>query len=288
VMNPDELSFDAMIDYNLEPEIYGMHILQSFSNYLEAQGMQQFPVHIKIDTGMHRLGFEPNEITELCIQLKKHKTLAVRSVFSHLVASEAAEHDAFTKEQAEKFDQACKQIQSELGYFFIKHVGNSSAINRHPQLQYDMVRLGIGLYGVDSSSEIQDQLQTVATLRSTISQIRKVAAGETVGYNRRGILQQDSLIATVRIGYADGLSRQLGNGKGIMLLNGKAAPVVGNVCMDMTMIDITGIGNVQTGDEVEIFGKNIPVQHVAERMNTIPYEVLTSVSQRVKRVYVEE
>jgi Alr-MurF fusion protein len=288
VMNPDELSFDALIDYNLEPEIYGMQILQSFSNFLEAQGMKQFPVHIKIDTGMHRLGFEQDDIPLLCDLLKKYKTIAVRSVFSHLVASEAAEHDAFTKQQAEVFDAACKQIESVLEYSFMKHVGNSSAINRHPELHYDMVRLGIGLYGVDSSAAIQERLQTVAILRSTISQIRKVPAGETVGYNRKGIVQRESMIATVRIGYADGLSRQLGNGKGYMLVNGKAAPVIGNVCMDMTMIDITGIDDVQTGDEVEVFGKNIPVQQLAERMNTIAYEVLTSVSQRVKRVYVEE
>ena len=288
VMNPDELSFDAIVDHNLEPEIYGMHILKNFTTFLAAQGLQQFPVHIKIDTGMHRLGFEAGEIDMLCDELKQHKSIAVKSVFSHLVASEASSHDAFTRQQAAVFDAACNKLQAALGYSFVKHIGNSSAINRHPSLQYDMVRLGIGLYGVDSSAEIQQQLQTVATLRSTISQIRKVAAGETVGYNRRGVVSKDSIIATVRIGYADGLNRQLGNGKGYMWVKGKAAPVIGNVCMDMTMIDITGIDDVQTGDEVEIFGKNIPVQEVAERMNTIAYEVLTSVSQRVKRVYTEE
>lgn len=288
VMNPDEASFDAIVGYDLEPEIYGTHILNSFSNFIEAQGLQQFPVHIKIDTGMHRLGFEPAEVSELCNQLKHHKTIAVRSVFSHLVASDAAEHDVFTKQQATIFDDACNKIKDALNYSFIKHVSNSSAINRHPDLQYDMVRLGIGLYGVDSSTEMQQQLQTVATLRSTISQIRKVVAGETVGYNRKGVVTRDSLIATVRIGYADGLSRHLGNGKGKMLVKGKAAPIIGNVCMDMTMIDITGIANVSVGDEVEIFGKNIPVSQVAEWMDTIAYEVLTSVSQRVKRIYVEE
>jgi len=288
VMNPDEMSFDAIVQYDLEPEIYGTHILTTFSSFIEAQGLQQFPVHIKIDTGMHRLGFEAGEIDELCNQLKQHKSLAVRSVFSHLVASDAAEHDAFTQQQAKVFDEACKKIQAALNYSFIKHVGNSSAINRHPSLQYDMVRLGIGLYGVDSSDEMQKQLQTVATLRSTISQIRKVAAGETVGYNRKGVVTHDSMIATVRIGYADGLSRHLGNGKGKMLVKGKMAPIIGNVCMDMTMIDITGINGVSVGDEVEIFGKHIPVTQVADWMNTIAYEILTSVSQRVKRVYIEE
>jgi Alr-MurF fusion protein len=288
VMNPDELSFDAIVDYNLEPEIYGLHILESFTRFIAAQGLQQFPVHIKIDTGMHRLGFEQADLPAFCKNILATKSLAVRSVFTHLVASEAAEHDAFTREQATRFDEACATIESALGYSFIRHVGNSSAINRHPGLQYDMVRLGIGLYGVDSSEDLQQQLQTVAVLRSTISQIRLVAAGETVGYNRKGVVLKDSLIATVRIGYADGLSRQLGNGKGFMWVNGKTAPVIGNVCMDMTMIDITGIPNVNVGDEVEIFGKNIPVQQVAEWCNTISYEVLTGVSQRVKRVYVDE
>jgi alanine racemase len=288
VMNPDELSFEVLIEYDLEPEIYGMHILQGFDQYLLTQGLRQFPVHIKIDTGMHRLGFDPTEVKELCDYLASAKTIAVRSVFSHLVASEAAEHDAFTKEQAKLFEEACQQIQSSIRYKFLKHVANSSAINRHPKLQYDMVRLGIGLYGVDSSTAMQQQLQTVATLRSTISQIRNVAAGETVGYNRKGVITKDSIIATVRIGYADGLSRHLGNGKGKMLLNGKLASIVGNVCMDMTMIDITGIPNVTVGDEVEVFGKIISVQQVAEWSGTIAYEILTSVSQRVKRVYVEE
>lgn len=288
VMNPDEAGFDAIVAYNLEPEIYGMHIYHSFTNYLAQQGLQQFPVHIKIDTGMHRLGFESKDLDELCTKIRSNKILAIRSVFSHLVASEAPEHDDFTKHQAQLFDEACKKIETAIGYSFIKHVANSSGINRHPDLQYDMVRLGIGLYGVDSSAEMQDQLQTVVTLRSTISQIRSVAAGETVGYNRRGIVDRDSLIATVRIGYADGFTRHLGNGKGKVWINGSTAPIIGNVCMDMTMIDVTDVPNLSVGDEVEIFGRNIPVQQVAEWSGTIPYEILTNVSQRVKRIYVEE
>jgi alanine racemase len=288
VMNPDEVSFDTIVEYNLEPEIYGIHILNSLTSYLVQQGLQQFPVHIKIDTGMHRLGFELKDIDELCSKLTSTKTLAIRSVFSHLVGSEAPEHDEFTRQQAKVFDQACKMIETAVGYSFIKHIANSSGIKRHPDLQYDLVRLGIGLYGVDSSAEMQEQLQTVATLRSTISQIRTVAAGETVGYNRRGVVNRDSLIATVRIGYADGLTRHLGNSKGKVWVNGSLAPVIGNVCMDMTMIDVTDVPNLTVGDEVEIFGKNLPVQQVAEWSGTIPYEVLTNVSQRVKRVYVEE
>lgn len=287
VMNADDVSFDTLIQYNLEPEIYGMHILKSFHEYLLGQGIAQFPVHIKIDTGMHRLGFELKDIDKLSSYLSHNTSIAVRSVFTHLVASDAPEHDEFTRQQVKLFDEACKLIESAIGYSFIKHVGNSSAINRHPDIQYDMVRLGIGLYGVDSSDEIQNQLQTVATLRSTISQVREVKAGDTVGYSRKGIVSRDSMIATVRIGYADGLSRQLGNGAGSMLVNGNFAPIIGNVCMDMTMIDVTGI-DASIGDEVEIFGKHIPVQDVARWSNTIAYEILTGVSQRVKRVYVEE
>lgn len=287
VMNADEVSFHTLIQYNLEPEIYGMHILKSFNEYLLQQGINQFPVHIKIDTGMHRLGFEQKDMAELCSYLSNSHTIAVRSVFTHLVGSEAPEHDEFTRQQVQLFDEACHQVQSSIGYSFIRHAGNSSAIIRHPNLQYDMVRLGIGLYGVDSSAAIQNQLQTVATLRSTISLVRDVKAGETVGYNRKGKVERDSKIATVRIGYADGLSRHLGNGAGKMYIKGSLAPIIGNVCMDMTMIDVTGM-DAGIGDEVEVFGKNIPVQHVAEWSGTIAYEILTGVSQRVKRVYVEE
>jgi len=191
-------------------------------------------------------------------------------------------------QQAKSFDEACEKIEAAIGYSFIKHVANSSGINRHPNLQYNMVRLGIGLYGVDSSAEMQEQLQTVASLRSTIAQVRSVASGETVGYNRKGVVSRDSKIATVRIGYADGLSRHLGNGKGKVWINGSLAPIIGNVCMDMTMIDVTDIQNLSVGDEVEIFGKHLPVQQVAAWSDTIAYEILTNVSQRVKRVYVEE
>lgn len=288
VMNPDEMSFDAIVGYNLEPEIYAFHILESFAQYLSQQGLQQFPVHIKIDTGMHRLGFEPAEVPALCAQLQQQQAMAVRSVFSHLVGSDAPSLDDFTAQQAALFDVAAKQIEAVLGYQVMRHLANSSGINRHPALQYDMVRLGIGLYGVDSSAEMQEQLQTVARLTSTIAQVRRVAAGESVGYNRKGLVKRDSLIATVRIGYADGLNRRLSNGKGFLLVRGKRVPVIGNVCMDMTMIDVTDVAGVSVGDEVEIFGRNIPVQEVAAWTDTIAYEVLTAVSQRVKRVYVEE
>ncbi|MDE3145031.1 MAG: alanine racemase, partial [Bacteroidota bacterium] len=284
----DEESFDALIEYSLEPEIYSFHIFNLFHQYLQQQAVAKFPVHIKLNTGMNRLGFETDEINELGLQLKNQHAMVVKSVFSHLVASEEAQHDDFTKHQSNLFKEACKLIEKNIGYSFIKHIANSAGIFRHPDLQFDMVRLGIGLYGVDSADENILNLETVAVLKSTIAQIRKVKAGDTIGYNRKGKVSLDSLIAVVRIGYADGFSRRLSNGVGKIFVNGQLANVVGNVCMDMTMIDVTDIENVKEGDVVEIFGKNLPMQQVAESIDTISYEVMTSVSQRVKRVYVEE
>jgi len=214
--------------------------------------------------------------------------MLVKSAFSHLVGSESAEFDDFTQHQASLFDTATVTLQSHLGYSFIKHIANSSGMFRHAHLQYDMVRLGIGLYGVDSANSNEINLIPVATLKSTIAQIRNVKEGETVSYNRRGILKRDSIIATIRIGYADGFSRRLGNGVGSLYINGQLAPIVGTVCMDMLMIDVTDIPNVKEGDSVEVFGNNLPIQKVAEWSETIAYEVMTGISQRVKRVYVEE
>lgn len=288
VMNPEQVTFQSVVDYNLEPEMYSFSILKAFNNYLKTEGIPQFPVHIKVDTGMHRLGFEAEDIDELVELLKANGRLVVKSVFSHLVASESAVHDQFTQHQADLFSQACNRIQDGIRYSFIKHVANSAAIFRHPQFQFDMVRLGIGLYGVDSSAQNTLSLVPVATLRSTIAQIRKVGKGETVGYSRRGLVKRDSLIATIRIGYADGFNRKLGNGRGGVVIKGSFAPVVGNVCMDMTMIDVSDIEGVSEGDVVEIFGTNLPVEKVAEWCETIPYEVMTSVSQRVKREYYQE
>jgi alanine racemase len=237
---------------------------------------------------MNRLGFEPTDISTISNQLASRDTMVVRTMFSHLVASESPEHDEFTKHQASLFEEAVVKMQEQLGYHFIKHIANSSGIFRHPNLQYDMVRLGIGLYGVDSANSKEISLETVATLKSTIAQIRMVHANETVGYNRRGVLQRESKIATIRIGYADGYSRRLGNGVGHVYINEQLAPVVGSVCMDMLMIDITDVNNVKEGDTVELFGKNLPIQQVAEWCGTIAYEIMTGISQRVKRIYVEE
>lgn len=288
VMSPDEASFDSLLEYHLEPELFSKAIFHSFVQYLQKQGIKNFPIHIKFNTGMNRLGFEVEEVNSLVNQIKNSDCLLVKSAFSHLAASEDPAQDAFTMEQAALFDKACCELTNGLGYEFIKHISNTAAIFRKPALQYQMVRLGIGLYGVDPANEAALSLQTVATLKSTIAQIRTVSKNDTVGYNRKGILNRTSKIATVRIGYADGFSRRLGNGKSKMYVNAALAPVIGNVCMDMTMIDITDIPGVQEGDQVEIFGNHISVQQLAAWSDTIPYEIMTGISQRVKRVYLEE
>lgn len=288
VMNIDDAAFEALVQYDLEPELFSFSILNAFAGFLKQQGIQQYPVHIKLDTGMHRLGFEEHEVDALTTLLQSNRQLAVRSAFSHLAASEDKNEDAFTQQQAAIFTRCCAKIESALGYGFIKHISNSAAIFRNHSLQFDMVRLGIGLYGVDSAVEHQLQLQTVATLKTTIAQLRHVKAGDTIGYNRRGKVVEPSTIATIRIGYADGFDRRLSNGTGKVYINGVLAPVIGVVAMDMTMIDVTGIPNVSEGGEVEIFGSNLPVQRVAAWAGTIVYEILTGISQRVKRVYVEE
>jgi alanine racemase len=232
---------------------------------------------------MNRLGFLNSDIDDLCSFLANSPSLKILSVFSHLVASDELSQDDFTKKQTALFSKMAAEIENAIGYPFLKHIANSSAIHRHPGLQLNMVRLGIGLYGVDSGLK----LQNVTTLKTTISQIKQVPKGETVGYSRKGLVERDSVIAVVRIGYADGYTRKLGNGTGKMLLNGQLAPVIGNVCMDMTMLDITGIEAAE-GDEVIVFGEKLPVSKVAAWAQTIPYEILTNISQRVKRVYYEE
>ncbi len=289
VMNIDEAGFDAIIEYNLEPEIYSFPIYQSFHKYLQKQAINNFPVHIKINTGMNRLGFDLNEIQSLSLALKQNNTMTVKSVLSHLAASDNSLFDDFTFQQATLLNNACELLQNSIGYTFIKHIANSAAIFRHQELQMDMVRLGIGLYGIDITKNTELNLATVATLKSTIAQIRNLKAGETVGYNRNGKINKDSTIAIIRIGYADGLSRKMGNGNGYMFLKNTKVPIIGDVCMDMTMIDITGIlEEVKEGDEVEIFGRNININTIASSIGTIPYEVMTGVNQRVKRIYLEE
>lgn len=288
VMSADEYSFDAMVNYSLEPELFSFQILNAFHQYITQQGLQQYPVHIKLNTGMNRLGFDSAEIAQLSNWLGSQQILRVKSVLSHLAASEDEKEDAFTQQQVNLFSNACTQIEAALGYGFIKHIANTAAIRRNPNWQFNMVRLGIGLYGADNVHQANLPLQTVATLKTTVAQVRALNAGETVSYNRSGVLKRNSIVATVRIGYADGYPRRMGNGVGKMYVKGALAPTVGKICMDMCMIDVTDIPNVQPGDAVEIFGKHISIQEVAKAAETISYEIMTGISLRVKRVYIEE
>ena len=288
VMNPEENAFDAIVEYNLQPEIYSFELLQSFDLFLQQEGLQQYPVHLEIETGMNRLGFAAGDTEKLADYLLSCPSFRVETVFSHLAASEEKANDDFTLTQYSVFNKATTKLEGKLGYSFIKHIANSAAAVRHPDLQLDMVRLGIGLYGIDSAASGLLNLQTVATLKSTIAQLKHLQEGDSVSYNRKGKVQKDALIATVRIGYADGFPRRLGNGIGKVMVRGRMVPVIGTVCMDMFMADVTDVPAVIEGDDVIIFGEPLPVQSVAEWAGTIPYEIMTGVSQRVKRVYFEE
>ena len=288
VMNPEENAFESITENNLEPELYSFELLQSFDKFLQQEGLSQYPVHIEIETGMNRLGFSIADIEKLASALQSTASFKVQSVFSHLAASEEQVQDEFTNNQFQLFEKAAKELENKLGYSFIKHISNSAAATRHPQMQMDMIRLGIGMYGVGSSSSEKVSLQTVATLKSTIAQIKQLKKGESVSYNRKGIVEKDSTIATIRIGYADGYPRRLGNGKGKVWVNNNLVPIIGTICMDMFMADITNIHGVREGDDVILFGKELSVENVAKWADTIPYEIMTGISQRVKRVYFEE
>jgi len=285
VMNAEASSFGAIVDSGLQPVIYSFELLQEFETYLREQALSQYPVHLEIETGMNRLGFSPDTIEQLGERLQSSGLCSVQSVFSHLAASEEPANDDYTRAQAEKFRAAISILKKQITAPFISHISNSAAIIRHPTLQFDMVRLGIGVYGIEVDSEGRLELEAVATLRSTIAQIKHLKKGETVGYNRKGLAQRDSVIATVRIGYADGYSRRFGYGVGKMWVKGRLAPVIGTVCMDMTMIDITDIYGVKEGDDVIVFGPQLPVQDLAASIGTIPYEIMTGISHRVRRVY---
>jgi Alr-MurF fusion protein len=287
VMNPEESTFDVLVQYNLEPDLYSPGILLLFEEYVKKQGIQQYPVHIELETGMNRLGFSLAELPVVINSLRS-PFFKVQSVFTHLASSEDPQHDAYTNQQGDLYLKMAEQLQAVLSYPFIRHVVNTAGIVRHPKWHLDMVRLGIGLYGGDSSGEGGLDLKEVSNLKSTIAQIKELKEGETVSYGRKGVATRDTRIATVRIGYADGYPRRLGHGAGKMLVNGHLAPVIGTVCMDMTMIDITNISHVQEGDEVIVFGGALPVKQVAHWAQTIPYELLAGISQRVKRIYFEE
>ncbi|MEY2800224.1 MAG: hypothetical protein RI934_1212 [Bacteroidota bacterium] len=287
VMSPEESGFELMLIHQLEPEIYSLNVLKSFIEFLTIKKANAFPIHLKIDTGMHRLGFDESDLSELVAILKGNKLVKVLSVFSHLASSDNSSLDEYTQKQLSLFEKITTKLKDNLAVDFMKHIANTAAILRFPEAQYDMVRLGIGLYGIENVGNFEDQLQTVGTLKTTITQIRKVSAGETIGYSRKGVLSKESLIATVKIGYADGYARRFGNGVGEMLVGGQLVKVVGNVCMDMCMLDVTGL-SVNEGDEVIVFGAQYSINELAKKADTIPYEILTSISQRVKRIYYYE
>lgn len=288
VMNPEESTFGDLIEHHLEPEIYSLALLKNFIAYLKNHGLSHYPVHIELETGMNRLGFSVQEIDELARVIKDTNRVKVQSVFSHLVASEDPGYDEFSNYQFELLKNATGELEQTLGYPIIKHISNSASIIRHPEFEMDMVRLGIGLYGIDSSASTRVKLEPVATLKTTIAQIKQLKKGDTVSYNRKGKIEADSVIATLRIGYADGISRRLGNGAGKVWVKGQLVPIIGSVCMDMIMVDVTGISGIHEGDEVVIFGKELTLEQVAGWAGTIPYEIMTGISQRVKRVYYEE
>ena len=286
VMNPEMTSFDTLFRHRLEPEVYSFGLLEALISAAKQRGIVGYPVHVKLDTGMSRLGFHPeHDMEQLIDRLKHQNAVIVRSVFSHFAGADSAQFDAFTQEQFERFDAASLRLQAAFPHKILRHICNSAAIARFPERHLDMVRLGIGLYGIDPVTN--QMLHNVATLKTTILQIRTVSADTTVGYSRRGTLQRASRIAAIPIGYADGLDRHLGNRNAYCLVGGQRAPYVGNICMDVCMIDVTDI-DCREGDEVEIFGDHLPVVELSNRLGTIPYEILTSVSERVKRVYFQD
>ena len=297
IMNPEMTAFKTMFDYDLEPEVYSFRLLDALIRAARKEGITGWPVHIKLDTGMHRLGFNVSEnsgdsgescnseIDELIDRLKHQNAVIPRSVFSHFVGSDSDDFDAFSANQFAKFDAASKKLQAAFSHKILRHMDNSAGIEHFPERQMDMCRLGLGLYGVDPRTN--RMLSTVSTLKTTILQMRHVPAGDTVGYSRKGKIEHDSVIAAIPIGYADGLNRHLGNRHCYCLVNGQKAEYVGNICMDVAMIDVTGI-DCHEGDQVEIFGEHLPVTVLSDITDTIPYEILTGVSNRVKRVYFQD
>jgi Alr-MurF fusion protein len=285
VMNPEVSSFDILEKYRLEPEVYSLELLKRLAGSM--RGRRELPIHLKVDTGMHRLGFLPGQIPELLNVLGETPGLKVSSVFSHFAASGEYVHDEFTRGQLQSFLKVCEELGQTLKSTFIRHISNSAAVSRFPEAHLDMVRLGIGLYGVSPDPELQGLLRNVSTFRSVVSQVKTIGKGQTIGYSRAWMAERDMEAAIVPVGYADGLNRRLGNGRGKLFIRGTGVPIVGNISMDSCAVDVTGLG-VVPGDEVEIFGPAHPVTEFARELDTIPYEALTSVSQRVKRVYFQE
>ena len=285
VMNPESNTLETILQYNLEPEIYSFNLLENFATTVRRNGLSNYPVHIKLDTGMNRLGFLQDEIPDLTNVIAIHPEIRIKSVFSHLAASGDKNHDVFTHHQISQFKMMSETLIASLDYPVLRHILNSAGIERFPDAQFDMVRLGIGLYGI--SSENQEKLANVCTLTSRVSQLKRVRVGDTIGYNRSSMAEDEMEIAIIPVGYADGLSRKLGNGAGNFIINRTRVPIVGEVCMDMCTVNVSGM-DVSVGDEVEILGENNPVTELAKKLNTIPYEILSGISHRVKRVYYQE
>jgi alanine racemase len=288
VMSPDANSFDRMIVWKLEPELFNFQSLSSFLSIAQTLAVSKYPVHIKLDTGMHRLGFNPEDINELGNKIAENSAIEVVSIFSHLAASDDPKEDAFTGQQGQLFEQMSNALMEKLPNRPMRHICNSAGIVRHPELQHDMVRLGLGLYGVDASHVLQNKLRQTSTLKTSIAQVRNIPAGDNIGYGHHTMAAQDMRIATICIGYADGYPRTLGNGRAYVLIHGKPAKTIGSICMDMCMVDITDIPEAKEGDDAVIFGKGLTVIELAKWAGTISYEIMTSISQRVKRVYVNE
>lgn len=284
VMNPEPNSFEMMIEYRLEPEIYNLKVFCEFKNTLRKYGIKNYPIHLKLDTGMHRMGFMQEDLNDL-IPLLKDDDCYVKSVFSHLAAADDSAHDAYTQQQIHKFKSMSSSLQKALPYSITRHLLNSAGIERFPEAQFEMVRLGIGLHGI--STQKSNKLLNVTSLKTSISQIKQIKKGESLGYARKCILKEDTKIGIIPIGYADGFNRKLSNGVGHVLVNGKKCPILGNICMDMSIINLSKT-EANEGDTVVIFGNNYPVSEIAKQLETIPYEVLTSVSRRVKRIYLQE
>ena len=287
VLNPESTSFGAIIQHHLEPEIYSLKGLLSFIKLARLKNLKNYPIHIKIDTGMHRLGFEEQQLPELIKLLNESHTVEVKSILSHMATSDDLKFADFAQKQIQLFEKLSHQLMKELAIQPLRHILNTSGISNYPKAQYDMVRLGIGLYGISNDATEQKYLENVGTLKSVISQIRMIPAGDSVGYGRRFIAEKETKVATIPIGYADGIRRSWGNGVGYVAINNHIAPILGSVCMDMLMVDVTNISCAE-GNQVIIFGENPTVTLMAEKLGTIPYEILTGISQRVKRVFYRE
>lgn len=288
VMNTELTAFDSILEHRLEPVLYSIELLRSFQQFLRTQGESNYPVHIELETGMHRLGINESELEALQTVLRSDETLRIQSVFSHLAAGEDPASDEFSEGQFRKLQQGVEGIRQAGSQQFLVHLANSAAAIRKPHWQLDMVRIGIGLYGIDPAVSALVALKPVARLLATVAQVQQLQSGDAVSYNRRTVVDRPTRVATLRLGYADGYPRCLGNGVGSVILQGQKAPVLGSVCMDMFMVDVTDIPAVQSGDAAILFGPELPLTQLAQWAGTIPYEIMTGISQRVKRVYVEE